>query len=179
MEALLINTALLLLILGVFGSALYASLRAAPWLPVRKNDLVRIVEIMQEAKPSLVYDLGSGDGRIVLALAQNSTARIVGYEVSILVYVISLLRIWIARYRQRVEIQYGDFFSKNLSGADWIFCFLTPAAMKKLAPKFRAELDPGTWIVSYAFSVPGWVPVRVDKPDERALPIFIYRIPEG
>ncbi len=172
------ETLLLIGILFVFGSALYASVRAAPWVPVRRPDLVRIIELMQEASPSLMYDLGSGDGRILLALAQNSQARVIGYEVSFLVYLVSHVRVLFSGLRRRIEVHYGDFFSKNFSSADWVFCFLTPSAMKKLAPKFRAELTPGAWIVSYAFSIPGWVPERVDKPTQDSLPIFVYRITE-
>lgn len=168
----------LFLIIIVFGTAAYASIKAAPWLPVRSKDMKRIIALSEPDTHELIYDLGSGDGRILVALAQNSRSRLVGFEISLIPYVFSHLRILLAGVTRRVEVRFGDFLKRDLSNANLIFCFLTPMAMKKLAPKFLSELTPGTRILSYAFSLPGWVAKKVDKPEQDSIPIFVYEVPQ-
>lgn len=168
---------LLLAVLLVFGTAAYAGLRAAPWLPVFKRDVIRIAKLADVHEGDVVYDIGSGDGRILVALANNTKARLlVGYEISFLLYVWSVIRVKFLGFRKRIEVRYSDFLSRDLSQADVIFCFLTPMAMKKLGPKFKKELRPGTRIVSYSFSIPGWEPTAVDRVGEKSIPIFKYVI---
>jgi len=177
---LLVYIFLLILILLVFGTALYAGFRAAPWLPVFKKDIERIIKLADVQDGDLVYDLGSGDGRIVVALANNTEAElIVGYEVSIIPYLWSRLRILFLGLSKQVEIRYGDFLNRDLGPANVIFCFLTPMAMKRLQPKFAKELKPGTRVVSYSFHIPKWQPVIKDQPDDYSMPIFKYIIGES
>ena len=175
MATVLIYLFLLLIILLVFGTAAYAGLIAAPWLPVFKRDIRRVVQVADVQEGDVVYDLGSGDGRILLAIANCSKPRrIVGYEISFLLYIWSKLRIWFRGFGKIIEIRGDDFLSRDLSSAHVIFCFLTPKAMKKLAPKFKNELKKGTRIVSYSFSLPGWEPVEINRPDTKSMPIFKY-----
>ena len=83
MSELFFNFVLLLLILIVFGSMMVASFRTAPWVPSRKKDLRRLIELAEIKKGEVVYELGSGDGRIVLELARRYEAKIIGYEISV------------------------------------------------------------------------------------------------
>ncbi|MFA6098697.1 MAG: hypothetical protein WCV50_02900 [Patescibacteria group bacterium] len=171
----LIYIALLLGILFVFGTAAYAGWVAAPWLPVFKKDIQRILNLAGIQPGDVVYDLGSGDGRVIVAIANNSSAKIVvGYEISFIPYIWSKIRIRFLGLNQRVEIRGADFLSRDLSQATVIFCFLTPKAMKKLGPKFERELRPGTRIISYSFSMPNWQPVETDRPSTKHIPIYKY-----
>lgn len=175
MLELLVYIFLLLLILLVFGTAAYAGLQAAPWVPSFKNDFKRIVTLADIKENELVYDLGSGDGRVLVAIANNSKARlIVGYELSFIPYLWSKLRLLFLGMGKRVEIRYANFLNRDLGQANVIFCFLTPMAMKKLGPKFVRELRKGTRVVSYSFSIPGWQPVTVDRPNPKRIPIYKY-----
>lgn len=174
MAQFLLYLLILILIILVFGTAAYAGILAAPWVPVWKKDIERILKLANVKDNDLIYDLGSGDGRIVCAIANNSKARVVGYEISFMPYLWSKMKILFSRCSKRVEIRYGDFLKKDLSQANTIFCFLTPMAMEKLAPKFRKELKPGTKIISYSFSLPDWTVKSVDKPDKKSNPIFYY-----
>ncbi|MFZ6035846.1 MAG: SAM-dependent methyltransferase [Patescibacteria group bacterium] len=171
------TTSSLLLMVGVvviFGTAAYAGIKAAPWLPVFKRDIKRIVTLANLKQNDVAYDLGSGDGRVVLALAHNSSATICGYEVSFALYLWSWLKVVLLGLSRQVEIRFGDFLSRDLSQATVIFCFLTPKAMAKLGPKFRAELRPGTRVISYSFAIPGWVPAAVSRPAADRIPIYTY-----
>ncbi|XOU94598.1 MAG: class I SAM-dependent methyltransferase [Candidatus Kerfeldbacteria bacterium] len=172
---LLILFLLLIGILIIFGTAMYASFSAAPWLPVFKKDIKRIIRLANLKPGEVIYDLGSGDGRVLIGLANNSEAsRVIGYEISFLFYVISYLRILFLGLSNKAEIIFGDFLRRDLSNADVIFFFLTPMAMKKLKPKFEKELKKGTRIISYSFSIPGWEKLKVDRPNESDMPIHIY-----
>lgn len=174
MATTLLYLLVLCVILIVFGSAGYAGLRAAPWLPVFKRDLDRILKLVNIQPGDLVYDLGSGDGRVLVALANNSQAQVIGYEISFLLYILSKIKIILLGLSRRIEIRYADFLNRDLGQANVIFCFLTPMAMKKLAPKFRKELKKGTRIVSYSFSLPDWTPSQVERRDGHSIPIFYY-----
>lgn len=170
----LIYILILLFIVFFFGSAAYAGWRAAPWLPAFKKDMERIIKLAELKDDDLVYDLGSGDGRVVIALANNSRAQFVGYEISLIMYCWSRLKIFFSGLGKRVEIRCSDFLTNDLSQATVIFCFLTPMAMKKLSIKFQKELKKGTRIVSYSFSLPDWQPLVTDKPDTTSIPIYKY-----
>ncbi|MDD5039906.1 MAG: hypothetical protein PHY34_02030 [Patescibacteria group bacterium] len=176
----LLYIGLLCVILLVFGTAAYAGFRASPWLPVFKKDIQRIVTLAGINERDVVYDLGSGDGRILIALANNTKARlVVGYEISFLLYFWSKVRVWFRGFSKRIEVRYGDFLNRDLGQADVLFCFLTPKAMKKLGLKFQHELHPGTTVISYSFPIPGWHAVAKDHPDERHIPIYKYIIDES
>ncbi len=165
---------ILLVIFLVFGTAAYAGMRAAPWLPVFKKDIDRIIQLAQIKDDDLVYDLGCGDGRVIAAMANNTQAQFVGYEVSFLLYLLAKLKIIFLGLSKRVEIRYADFLRRDLGQAKIIFCFLTPMAMKKLAPKFKKELKKGTRIISYSFSLPDWQPRAISRLDDRSIPIYYY-----
>jgi len=171
---LLVYIFLLFLILLVFGTAAYAGMRAAPWVPVFKKDIERILRLVEVKDDDLVYDLGVGDGRVIVALANNSQAQFVGYEVSFIPYLWSKIKVLLLGLSKRVEIRYADFLSHDLSQASVVFCFLTPMAMKKLEPKFRKEFKKGTRVISYSFFIHNWQPTEVDKPTEKSIPIFKY-----
>jgi hypothetical protein len=74
-----------------------------------------------------------------------------------------------------VSVKYRNFYAENLSSADVVCVFLGPDAMKKLSPKFKDELKPGCRIVSYCFSLPGWQPKIVDKPEKKLTTIYLYQ----
>lgn len=161
----------------VLGTAAYAGVKAAPWLPVFKKDIKRIINLAQLRDTDVVYDLGSGDGRILIGLAHNSAATFWGYEVSFLPYLWSRLKILLLGLSRQVEIRFADFYMRDLGQATVVFCFLTPKAMAKLGPKFIKELQPGTKIISYSFAIPDWEPEIVNRPDDKRIPIFVYRVP--
>ena len=164
-------------IILIFGTAMYASFRAAPWLPVFKRDIKRIIEFSEIKKGDKVFDLGCGDGRVLIGLANNTGAEyLIGYEISFLFYVLSKLRIFFLGLSKKVDIRFDDFLMKDLSSADVVFCFLTPMAMKKLKPKFEKELKKGTRVISYSFMIPGWTDIGINQPNDDDLPIHKYII---
>lgn len=170
----------ILILLGIivfFGTAAYAGLKAAPWVPVFKRDIPRIIKLAEITANDVVYDLGCGDGRVLIALANTTPAkRLVGFEISVLPYLWAKARVFFLGLSGRVEIVFSDFLKHDLGQASVIFCFLTPMAMKKLAPKFSSELHSGSRILSYSFSLPDRPKEVADKPEPNRMTIYKYTV---
>jgi len=159
-----------------FGCAvLLTALYDAPFVPLKKHNMQRMFQIVNFSGKHTVYDLGSGDGRVVTAVAKNTHAQCVGVERSFILRLFARLRIVILGYGQRIVIRSGDFFDCDLSNADVVICYLFPKVMQKLGEKFRRELAPGSLVVSFSFEIPGITPVTKDKPHKRSQTIFVYR----
>lgn len=158
----------------VAGTAAWAGWRAAPFVPTRQRDVERMLRLADVRPGEVVYDLGAGDGRFVVAAARRG-ARAVGFEISLLPYLVARIRLLIARVGGAGEMRFQDFFHQDLSTADVVVCFLTPPAMKKLGEKFTKELRPGTRIVSYAFAIHDWTPELKDKPNPSTMAVYLYR----
>jgi len=175
-----LGTIFLLLFWGavffILFSLAYAGLSAAPWVPLPKREIIRMLKLAEVKPGELVYDLGSGDGRILILAVREFDARPVGFEISVLPYFISKLRIWFLGLGNRVKIKYANFFREDLSKAQVITVFLTPKAMAKLSPKFRKELKSGCRIVSYAFALKDWEPKEIDKPNPKTTAIYLYKV---
>lgn len=165
---------LYLLVFLILITAAYGANSAAPFLPTRKKDVTRMIDLAQVKPGDKVYDLGSGDGRLVFASA-NIGAQAVGIEIFILPYLYS----WIRSFgNKRAKILFGDLFNFNISDADVVFIFLLNKSYGRLVEKFTKELKPGTRVVVGCWEIEQWQDklVATNKPTENVLPIFVYKI---
>ncbi|MEK7631299.1 MAG: class I SAM-dependent methyltransferase [Patescibacteria group bacterium] len=168
-------TLTILVIFIVIASAAWAGFHGAPWVPTWAKDFNRVRGLAALQATDTVYELGAGEGRLLKVFAATSARTIVGFELSFLPFLIAKVRFW--NQRPRVQVKCQDFFHVDFHPATVIFCFLTPPAMRKLKEKFEAECRPGTRIISYAFSIPGWTPEVTDKPAPSAMTIYRYVVP--
>jgi SAM-dependent methyltransferase len=138
----------------------------APYVPTPEGVVQEMLDIARVAPADIVYDLGSGDGRIVIAAAVRFGARGVGIEIDP-----ELVR-QAADYAERggvahlVRFVEGDFFAVDLREATVVTLYLLPEVNRRLLPKLLAELRPGTRIVSYKYPLGDWPPnetVRVSR----------------
>lgn len=162
-------------LLAILGTLAWGGISAAPWVPLWKKDTLRMLELAQVKPGEKVVDLGAGDARIIIAAVQEYNAKGVGYELAILPYFIGWVRITLLGLHGKAILKYRNFFKEDLSDADVICAFLTPAAMAKLKPKFEKEVKPGCRIVSYAFKIPDWQPTKIDKPNKKRAAIYLYQ----
>ena len=125
----------------------------------------------------LVYDLGSGDGRIVIAAARRG-ARGVGIELDARLVQGSRDRAFVAGVGDRTTFVWQDVLKSDLRPATVVTLYLFPELNAKLAVKFLAELRPGTRIVSHRFPVADWMPARTLAPEgtRRPYPVYFYVI---
>lgn len=106
-----------------------------------------------------VYDLGAGDGRIVLAVARDRGARAVGVEIDPELVGRARAALRSAGVADRAEVQRGDLFKQDLFGATVVTLFLQPHVNARLRPQLE-RLRPGARVVSHMFSMPGAKPVK-------------------
>jgi predicted RNA methylase len=124
----------------------------------------------------VVYDLGSGDGRIVITAAQVYGARGIGIELQPGLVQLAKNNAAAAGVTDKVSFTQSDFFDADLSPATVVTLYLWPSVNDQLEAKFRKELRPGTKIVSYSFPMGKWVPDKtVDLDNGRQL--FLWTVP--
>lgn len=159
--------------LFLLSSAAFAGVRAAPWLPTRQKDVVRMLRLAKVQPGELLLDLGAGDGRFLLEAVEKHAARARGFEISLLPY---LAATWRLRRipKAKAQMLLRDFFRQPLQDADVIACFLTPKAMEKLEQKWLKEARSGSRLVSYAFPFLNYQPRIVDKPRPDLGTVYLY-----
>lgn len=136
-------------------SILWPNKYAAPWVPTSMIEVHKMLHLAKVGPDDLVYDMGCGDGRIIIVAARNYGSRAIGIEIDPLRYVWCQILITILGLRDRVQIIFGDFFKKDLSDADVVTCYLLPATNEKLENKLVQELKTNTRVVSHDFLFPG------------------------
>ena len=134
-----------------------------------------MLRLAQVTERDVVYDLGSGDGRIVMLAAQKYGARGVGVEIDPRLVALSRQVARDGEVGDRVTFVEGDFFAADLSEATVVTLWLSEGLNARLAPKFRRELRPGARIVSHQFRMAGWPPERTLKIDGED--IFLWTVP--
>jgi len=144
--------------------------------PTRHNIADAMLRLASVTADDVVYDLGSGDGRIPIIAAQKYGARGVGIEIDPRLVELSWRIANEAEVASRVSFIVGDLFEADLGKATVITLYVSPSMMKMLAPRLRA-LKPGTRIVSHQFPMPGWEPDRRVTVDEAELLLWI--VPKG
>lgn len=136
--------------------------------PTRHNIADAMLQLAGVTANDIVYDLGSGDGRIPIIAAQKYGATAVGVEIDPRLVELSWRNANEAEVAHRVKFLVGDFFETDFSGATVVTMYLSPSIMNQLAPKLRS-LKPGTRIVSHQFPIRGWPPDARLQVDEAEL----------
>jgi SAM-dependent methyltransferase len=122
----------------------------------------------------LVYDLGSGDGRLLILAARRYRARGVGVEVDPFLAWAARALVRIAGVGRQVRIIRDDLYRVDLSPADVVFLYLNHAANTRLQPKLARELRPGSRVVSHAHAMPGWTAREVRRSAHTRRDIYLY-----
>lgn len=162
------------------GMSIIAGCRTIPGQDVRYEPtpmpVVRAMLTLANVGPQdIVYDLGSGDGRIVIAAAQEFSARGVGIEIDTDLVARAEANARAAGVSDKVEFRLGDMYAADLRAATVVTLFLHPRPNLKLRPKLRSELRPGARIVSYIWDMGDWAPDEVRRVNNRQ--IMLWRIP--
>jgi protein-L-isoaspartate O-methyltransferase len=150
---------LIALLLALSGRAEESEWRP-PFITTPAEVVERMLQVAQTRADDLVIDLGSGDGRIVIAAAQSFGARGVGIELDAALVEKSREAARAAQVADKVSFIQGDVLTAEISRASVITAYLLPDLMRKLQSRFIQELAPGTRIVSHAFTMAGWAPDR-------------------
>ncbi len=134
--------------------------RKPPFVTTPLEVVDRMLRLAQTGPRDFVIDLGSGDGRIVVAAARDFGARALGVELDAALVELARERAREAGVAHRAAFEHGDALRADLSRATVLTTYLLPGLMERLRPKLLTELAPGARIVSHAFVMPGWRPDR-------------------
>jgi SAM-dependent methyltransferase len=159
--------ALLLLTTVSPGCSLVNPEADVPFVSTPDNVVRAMLELAEVGPHDVVYDLGSGDGRIVLMAAREFGARGVGVEIDATLVARSRERARRAGVADRVEFVQQDLFKTDVSPATVVTLYLGEDLNLRLRPRLLQELRPGSRIVSHDFSMGDWRPVRVVQVDGR------------
>ena len=162
-------------------AVLVAAMQVAPtrtpdihFAPTRHNIADAMLKLANVTADDVVYDLGSGDGRLPIIAAQKYGARGVGIEIDQRLVEISWEIANQAEVAHRVTFIKGDLFETDLSKATVITMYLSTSIMQILEPRLRA-LKPGTRIVSHQFAMPTWAPDKRIRVDESELMLWVVK----
>ena len=168
----LIAIGLVLLMIGALWLVVPA-LYGVPWVPTRAARIRKALELAKLQPGEILYDLGAGDGRVLLMAAVEFGAQAVGIEIGPVQWALGWLRILLSGSRPNARIRHENFYRADLAEAEVVFVYLTSSQTTRLAKKLAQELRPGARVVSVAADFPEWQPELVDR--EKL--IFLYRMP--
>ena len=138
----------------------------------------RMMEIARLQRGEIFYDLGSGDGALLIMAAKEFGARAIGVELQRKFVECSRRRIRSLGLGSMVKVVQGDLFRADISGADVLALYLMPKALSKLRPKLERELKRGTRVAVYKYPMEGWKPAETHSiTDENGeTKIFLYEL---
>jgi len=123
----------------------------------------------------VVFDLGSGDGRIVIMAAEKFGARGVGIEIDEKLVEASSQLVAAKGLQEEVRIIHADAFDVDLGPADVVTLYVAPTIMERLRAHLVRTMRPGTRVVSHQYEIPGWRPER--SLDLEGYWLYLYRVP--
>lgn len=149
------------------------------YIPTPKDIVRKMLQLANVRRDELVFDLGAGDGRVLVEAVRKFGARAIGIELDPERF---------DRISKRLkatgivaELIQGDFMKVDISSADVVAMYLSPFVNCKLAPKFKEELKTGARIVSLDYELPGWSPEREISVTSGGVRrnIYLYRVTDN
>ena len=163
---------------GLIGAAEQAAPLRGPdviFVPTPNDIVATMLRMAEVTKKDTVYDLGCGDGRIVITAAQKYGARGVGIDIDPDRVAEATENVRKAGVADRVKIIQGDLFEADISPATVVTLYLLTELNLKVRPKLLRDLNPGTRVVSHAFSMGDWKPERTAEVSGTT--VYLWRIP--
>jgi tRNA1(Val) A37 N6-methylase TrmN6 len=153
--------------------------KLAPYYPTPETIVEKMLQFGGLKAGEKMYDLGSGDGRIVIMAAQKFRAEAVGVEMDKDLWKLSTDKIRKLGLEKTASIINGDLLKQNYSSADLVTVYLLPGFIDKVQPLLDKQLKKGARVVSHDFEFKNWIPEKVQNiPDDgegRSHTIFLYR----
>lgn len=163
----------ILLFLIFFTSIAIAGILLAVPVPTPQKAVEEMLKLARVKEGDRIYDLGCGDGRIIITAGKKFKAYAVGYEISILHFLITKLKIKKEKLSSKVKVFYGNFYTKDFHDASVITIFGIPNRMEGVGKLIKKSAPSGVRIVSYAFPIPQFKPKKILK-IKNLTPIYYY-----
>jgi len=153
--------------------------KIAPYFPTPQTVVDKMLLLGELKAGEKMYDLGSGDGRIVIMAARKYRADATGVELDDTLYKQSAQRIKTLGLESHARIVHGDLLQQDYSSYDLLTIYLLPVAIQKITPLFEKQLKKGARIVAHDFEFPQWTPSKIldidDDGEGRSHRLYLYR----
>jgi len=146
-----------------------------PYVPSPNAVVDGMLKLAGVKATDVVYDLGCGDGRIVISAAKTYGARGVGVDINPERIQEARANAKTAEVEDKVKFEENDLFKANIADATVVTLYLLPTVNERLKPKLLKDLKPGTRIVSHSFDMGDWKPDREEIVDGRH--IYLWTVP--
>jgi cyclopropane fatty-acyl-phospholipid synthase-like methyltransferase len=154
--------------------SIFENKKIVPYVPSPQFVVDKMIDLAAVKPGDLVYDLGSGDGRIVITAAKRG-AQAVGFEIDGDLVGESRANIKKAGVEALAEIRHQDILTVDFSAATVVTMYLLPDVNLQLKPNLLSQLKPGARIVSHSFSMGDWQPDKIERVEGRT--IYLWIIP--
>ncbi|MBV9082885.1 MAG: class I SAM-dependent methyltransferase [Acidobacteriaceae bacterium] len=154
----------------------------APYVGSPERAIEKMLDMANLKPGETLYDLGCGDGRILIAAAKKYRAKAVGIEISPRLAKLAAEEVKKAGVQDGVRVVHGDFMQTNLSPANVVTLYLATTANESLRPNLERYLKPSTRVVSYDYPIPGWKPKDTSETEGRfgaTHTIYLYEVPDS
>ena len=171
-------------LLGILGCGLLAAqdggaVKLAPYYPTPETVVEKMLQLGELKAGEKMFDLGSGDGRIVILAAQKFQADATGVELDRDLARKSREKIRQLGLDKNAHVVTGDLLTQNYSAADLITVYLLPVSNDKVQPLLDRQLKKGARVVAHDFEFRGWTPEKVEKIEDdgqgRSHTLYLYR----
>jgi SAM-dependent methyltransferase len=150
----------------------------APFVPSQQDVVKKMLELAQVNEKDTVFDLGCGDGRILITAIKDFNAKkAVGYEMRDDLYKNTTIKIQKEQLENRIKIFNEDLLNANITDATVITLYLTTSGNSRLKPKLSLEAQPGVKVVSHDFDIVGWEYAKRENFGGHT--IYLYEIPDA
>jgi len=156
-------------LLWIFVPALYG----LPPVPTNQNRIRKALQLANLQPNETIYDLGAGDGRVLLIAAREFHAKAVGIEIGPVQCALIWLRVVASGFGNHIQVKWGNYLKADLSQADVVFLYATSKEVLRVAAYLEKQMKPGSRLVSISADFPEWEPSTMD---DREL-IFVYNMP--
>jgi SAM-dependent methyltransferase len=173
MVVLLAYALFVLLFLVIFLWILVPALYGLPPVPTKPERIQRALQLANLQRNDILYDLGAGDGRVLLIAARDFGAKAVGIEIGPIQCALIWLRVVTSGFRNQILVRWANFYKADLREADVVFVYATSKEVMKLAPHLEKQMKRGARVVSISADFPEWEPQEFDNRDL----IFVYEMP--
>jgi len=172
---LVIAAFILFIVLFIIGLLwiLIPALYGLPPVPTNPNRIRKALQLVNLQPNETLYDLGAGDGRVLLIAAREFNAKATGIEIGPIQCLLIWLRVIASGLGNKIKIKWENFLKTDLSEADVVFVYATSKEVLRLATHLKKKMKPGSRLVSISADFPEWEPFAID---DREL-IFVYHMP--
>jgi SAM-dependent methyltransferase len=159
----------IVVLLWILVPALYG----LPPVPTQPKRIQKALMLARLQPNETLYDLGAGDGRVLMIAARDFGARAVGIEIGPIQCALIWLRAVATGLGNQIQVRWENFYKADVKDADVVFVYATSKEVMKLAPHLETQMKKGSRLVSISADFPEWEPTTVDDRDL----IFVYEMP--